>query len=302
MPGLENIDLNSKEWHVYDDNYGTDQEKLFVKFLNDQADRLYQIYEEFYLVRNERAVKLFSFTHGQGFEPDYLLFLRKMGESASTRWRASFRAISAMREGNSTRFRAGCSGARRSRTARRCCRSSSRTPAGWPRARPGSTRGAGGAGVRGRGPAPVHPAPPDHAGGRRCRSCGGAGRGGDAMGRFPALRACSFDRGFHSPANQAELGAPAALSALAANPERLGRLLRDKERKRLARRAPARRLASPNPFQSDDPAAGGARLGGFRPQSSYAAFFVAFGCPPTHSDPRRRHGRRALCSPAPADT
>ena len=119
-----------------------------------------------------------------------------------------------------------------------------------------------------------------------------------AMGRFPALRACSFDRGFHSPANQAELGAlldecalprkgrpnaeasaregrewfqaarkrhPAvesainhlehcglgrvrahgrrgferavALSVLAANLKRLGRLLRDRERKRLARRA-----------------------------------------------------------------
>ncbi len=119
-----------------------------------------------------------------------------------------------------------------------------------------------------------------------------------AMERFADLRACSFDRGFHSPANQAELGArldecalpakgrpnaeaaaregrewfqaarrqhpavesainhlehcglgrvrahgergferAAALAALAANPERLGRLLRDQERKRLARRA-----------------------------------------------------------------
>ncbi len=48
-----------------------------------------------------------------------------------------------------------------------------------------------------KGPAPVHPAPPDHAGPLI----------GEAMERFPALRACSFDRGSHSPANQAELGA-----------------------------------------------------------------------------------------------
>ena len=107
-----------------------------------------------------------------------------------------------------------------------------------------------------------------------------------AMGRFEDLRACSFDRGFHSPASQAELGAlprkglpnaeasahegrewfqaacqqhPAVESAinhlehcglgrvrahgrrgferavvLSANFKRLGRLLRDRERKRAA--------------------------------------------------------------------
>jgi len=84
VDGLEHIDLNSRDWHVYDDNYGTDQEKLFVKYFNDQTDRLSQIYDEFYLVRNEKAVKLFSFANGQAFEPDYVLFLRKTGETAST--------------------------------------------------------------------------------------------------------------------------------------------------------------------------------------------------------------------------
>jgi len=84
VPGLQHIDLNSRKWHVYDDNYGTDQEKLFVRYFNDQADRLDEIYDEFYLVRNEKAVRLFSFANGQAFEPDYVLFLRRMGETAST--------------------------------------------------------------------------------------------------------------------------------------------------------------------------------------------------------------------------
>ena len=119
---------------------------------------------------------------------------------------------------------------------------------------------------------------------------------GEAQRRFPDLAACSFDKGFHSPANQLELGQmldqcalprkgylsaeakahqdqqwfkedrkrhpgvesainhlehcgldrvrdhgrrgfarAVALSVLAANLKRLGRVLRDKERKRLAR-------------------------------------------------------------------
>ena len=58
--------------------------------------------------------------------------------------------------------------ARRFRKARRCSRSSSRTPAGSPRARP-ACPGARGAGVRGRRPALVHPAPSDHVGRRHWR-------------------------------------------------------------------------------------------------------------------------------------
>ena len=84
VPGLDHIDLSSKDWHAYDDNYGTDQEKHFVKYLNDQADRLYDRYDEFFLLRNEKAVKLFAFDNGQAFEPDYVLFLRRKGTNLST--------------------------------------------------------------------------------------------------------------------------------------------------------------------------------------------------------------------------
>ena len=84
VPGLEHIDLGGKDWHAYDDSYGTDQEKHFIKYLNDQADRLYELYEEFYLLRNEKAVRLFAFTNGQAFEPDFVLFLRRKGSDVST--------------------------------------------------------------------------------------------------------------------------------------------------------------------------------------------------------------------------
>lgn len=84
VPGLDQIDLKDKEWHAYDDSYGTDQEKHFIKFLNDQADRLRERFDNFYLLRNEKAVKLFAFADGQAFEPDFVLFLRKKGEETST--------------------------------------------------------------------------------------------------------------------------------------------------------------------------------------------------------------------------
>jgi len=84
LHGLDQIDLSNKEWHAYDDSYGTDQEKHFIQYLNDQADRLQTLYDDFYLLRNEKAVKLFAFENGQAFEPDFVLFLRKKNATAST--------------------------------------------------------------------------------------------------------------------------------------------------------------------------------------------------------------------------
>lgn len=80
VPGLDQIDLTAKDWHAYDDSYGTDQEKQFIKYLNDHAERLLELYDDFHLLRNEKAVKLFSFADGQAFEPDFLLFLRRSGD------------------------------------------------------------------------------------------------------------------------------------------------------------------------------------------------------------------------------
>ena len=84
VPGLDQIDLSTKAWHAYEDSYGTDQEKHFIKYMHDQADRLRVIYDDFYLLRNEKAVKLFDFNTGRAFEPDFVLFLRKKGQENST--------------------------------------------------------------------------------------------------------------------------------------------------------------------------------------------------------------------------
>jgi len=80
------IDLSDKEWFVFNDNFGTSEEKAFVKYFSSLADDLKKEYEKVYLVRNERQLALFSFDDGERFEPDYLLFLREKNTSGYTQY------------------------------------------------------------------------------------------------------------------------------------------------------------------------------------------------------------------------
>ena len=66
-----------RKWYVFNANYGTDEEKDFVRTLDAQIDKLKEKYEGIYLVRNERHFKIYNFEDGQAFEPDFVLFLRE---------------------------------------------------------------------------------------------------------------------------------------------------------------------------------------------------------------------------------
>lgn len=68
-------DLSDKSWFVYDDNYGTTEEKRFVRYFATQVEELKKVYETVYLIRNERKYHLYSFDDGKRFEPDYILIL-----------------------------------------------------------------------------------------------------------------------------------------------------------------------------------------------------------------------------------
>ncbi len=71
------MDLSDKNWYAYTDNYGTDQEKLLVKYFSPVYDELIKVYDEVYLIRNERIFHVYSFKDGNRFEPDFILFLKK---------------------------------------------------------------------------------------------------------------------------------------------------------------------------------------------------------------------------------
>lgn len=78
------LDLSQEPWYVFNDNYGTSEEKLFVKFFKNHIVPLLEERNlEFFLVRNERIAQLalYSFNTGERFEPDFLLMIRKKGKA-----------------------------------------------------------------------------------------------------------------------------------------------------------------------------------------------------------------------------
>ncbi len=69
--------LKDKDWYVFDSNYGTDQEKFCVKFIEKLIENnMFDNYEEIYLVRNELHLKIYDFEDGQPFSPDFVLFMK----------------------------------------------------------------------------------------------------------------------------------------------------------------------------------------------------------------------------------
>jgi len=73
------LDLSEVNWYAYNDNFGTSEEKALVKYIQGIMHKLEEKYEEIYLVRNEKDVKIYSFDGGRPFEPDFVLFLRVKG-------------------------------------------------------------------------------------------------------------------------------------------------------------------------------------------------------------------------------
>jgi type III restriction enzyme len=69
------LDLSNKSWYVFNDSFGTSEEKHFVKYIDKMYHQLKDKYDEVYLVRNERFFKLYNFDDGRPLEPDYVLFL-----------------------------------------------------------------------------------------------------------------------------------------------------------------------------------------------------------------------------------
>lgn len=71
------IDLSAQDWFVFNDNYGTSEEKYFVAYFKDYVNTLKKEYNNIFLVRNERHMCVYSFEDGLRFEPDYLLFMER---------------------------------------------------------------------------------------------------------------------------------------------------------------------------------------------------------------------------------
>lgn len=66
----------NEPWYVYNANYGTSEEKKFVELFSRRFEGLNQKFENIYLIRNEREIKIFD-KLGRAFEPDFLLFCKQ---------------------------------------------------------------------------------------------------------------------------------------------------------------------------------------------------------------------------------
>jgi type III restriction enzyme len=63
-------------WYVYNANYGTSEEKAFLEMFARRFEYIEEKYENIYLIRNERALKIHD-EKGRAFEPDFLLFCKQ---------------------------------------------------------------------------------------------------------------------------------------------------------------------------------------------------------------------------------
>lgn len=70
------LDLNGQPWYIYDENYGTSEEKYLIKFIKDRMNHLEAKYSDIYLLRNENLFQIYSFSDGKPIEPDFVLFLK----------------------------------------------------------------------------------------------------------------------------------------------------------------------------------------------------------------------------------
>lgn len=69
------IDLGQHDWYVFDDCFGTSEEKLLIQYVQKRYKELSTLYAHVYLVRNEKHFKIYTFNDGRAMEPDFVLFL-----------------------------------------------------------------------------------------------------------------------------------------------------------------------------------------------------------------------------------
>jgi len=70
-------ELKYEDWYVVDSFYGTSEEKGLIEFIKETIENLQNKYKKVYLLRNEEQYKIYDFKTGQGFQPDFILFLKE---------------------------------------------------------------------------------------------------------------------------------------------------------------------------------------------------------------------------------
>jgi len=80
---LVDMDLRNKDWYAQNEIYGTQEEKNFIKFIDEVIEQLRKKYSDIALLRNERFFQIFDFDEGRAFEPDFIMILKKRNKTIS---------------------------------------------------------------------------------------------------------------------------------------------------------------------------------------------------------------------------
>ncbi|WP_240377294.1 DEAD/DEAH box helicase family protein [Bacillus piscicola] len=68
--------MRDNHWYIYDKAIVNNLESSFIDFINDYMEQLKEKYQEVFLIRNERKVKIVEINGTRGFMPDFLLYLQ----------------------------------------------------------------------------------------------------------------------------------------------------------------------------------------------------------------------------------
>lgn len=77
---VEPYDMKNFPFYIYDQANVNKTEKKLIDFVNDYLEELSQQYTEVYLIRNERKLKLVKIGGVEGFQPDFILYLKDKEE------------------------------------------------------------------------------------------------------------------------------------------------------------------------------------------------------------------------------
>lgn len=74
---MNSFDFQAEKWFAQNEIWGTDIEGKLMLFIKEVIEKLENKYDEIALLRNEQFFKIYNFSDGEAFAPDFVLFLKE---------------------------------------------------------------------------------------------------------------------------------------------------------------------------------------------------------------------------------
>ncbi len=75
---MRDFDFSSHDWFAQNEIWGTSEEESLLRFIESSISLLKNKFKDIILFRNEKFFKIYNFSDGQAFSPDFVLFLREI--------------------------------------------------------------------------------------------------------------------------------------------------------------------------------------------------------------------------------